>query len=248
MPPTKRHDDFFTMATVLNPAMSAKLLVVEDNLALLDVTVETLAAQGYEVIGIPSAEAVDELPAQFVADIAILDLNLPGEDGLSLARRLRQIQPRIGIIMVTARHTLAHKLAGYEHGANIYLTKPTAPEELCATVLALAQRLHPVPVEQSAVFALDMASKLLTTPQGELVLRSAEAALLYALALAPENTLAHWQALEKLDKPVDELGKAQLEVLISRLRKKLLDHGAPPMPIRALRGVGYQLCLSVLVH
>ena len=52
----------------------------------------------------------------------------------------------------------------------------------------------------------------------------------------------------KLDKPVDELGKAQLEVLISRLRKKLLDHGAPPMPIRALRGVGYQLCLSVLVH
>ena len=98
------------------------------------------------------------------------------------------------------------------------------------------------------MFALDMASKLLTTPQGELVLRSAEAALLYALALAPENTLAHWQALEKLDKPVDELGKAQLEVLISRLRKKLLDHGAPPMPIRALRGVGYQLCLSVLVH
>ena len=71
---------------------------------------------------------------------------------------------------------------------------------------------------------------------------------MYALELARENALAHGQAVEKLDKPVDELGKAQLEVLVSRLRKKLLDHGAPTMPIRALRGVGYQLCLPVLVH
>lgn len=236
------------MAAPLTSALPLKLLVVEDHMALLEVTVETLAAQGHAVIGISSAEAMDEVPAGFVPDIAILDLNLPGEDGLSLAKRLRQAQPRIGIIIVTARHTLAHKLAGYEHGADIYLTKPTAPEELCATVQALAQRLNPSPVEQPTVFALDMASKLLTTPQGDLPLRNAEAALLYALALAPDNTLAHWQALEKLDKPVDELGKAQLEVLISRLRKKLLDHGAPNMPIRALRGVGYQLCLPVLVH
>lgn len=236
------------MAAALTSAPPIKLLVVEDHLALLEVTVETLTAQGYDVIGISSAEAMDEVPAGFVPDIAILDLNLPGEDGLSLARRLRQAQPRIGIIMVTARHTLAHKLAGYEHGADIYLTKPTAPEELCATVQALAQRLQPRPSEQTVVFALDMASKLLTTPQGDLALRSAEAALLYALALAPDNTLAHWQALERLDKPVDELGKAQLEVLVSRLRKKLLDHGAPALPIRALRGLGYQLCIPLVVH
>lgn len=236
------------MAPALTSAPPIKLLVVEDHLALLEVTVETLAAQGYDVIGISSAEAMDEVPAGFVADIAVVDLNLPGEDGLSLAKRLRQAKPRIGIIMVTARHTLAHKLAGYEHGADIYLTKPTAPEELCATVQALAQRLYPSLVEQPVVFALDMASKLLCTPQGDVALRSAEATLLYALALAPDNTLAHWQALERLDKPVDELGKAQLEVLVSRLRKKLLDHGAPALPIRALRGIGYQLCVPLLVN
>lgn len=91
------------MATDLTHSSPIKLLVVEDHQALLEVTVETLAAQGYEVIGLPSAEAIDELPPHFVADIAILDLNLPGEDGLSLAQRLRQIQPRIGIIMLTAR-------------------------------------------------------------------------------------------------------------------------------------------------
>ena len=236
------------MATALTPATPIKLLVVEDHLALLDVTVETLSAQGYEVIGISSAEAVDELPAHFVADIAVLDLNLPGEDGLSLARRLRQVQPRIGIIMVTARHTLAHKLVGYQHGADIYLTKPTAPEELCATIQALVQRLCPSAAAQPAAFALDMGSKLLTTPSGDLTLRGAEATLLYALALAPDQTLASWQALEKLDKPVDDQGKAQLEVLVSRLRKKLLDHGAPATPIRALRGIGYRLCIPLVVH
>lgn len=76
------------------------------------------------------------------------------------------------------------------------------------------------------------------------MLRPSELALLHALALAPENTLDVWQALEKLDKPVDEQGKAQLEVLVSRLRSKLLAHGAPPLPIRAVRGKGYRLCMA----
>ena len=74
-----------------------KLLVVEDHLALLEVMVETLAASGHEVVGIDSAEGLDQLPAHFVAEIAVLDLNLPGENGLSLAQRLRGIQPDIGI-------------------------------------------------------------------------------------------------------------------------------------------------------
>lgn len=183
-----------------------------------------------------------------MADIAVLDLNLPGEDGLSLARRLRHVQPGIGIIMVTARHTLAHKLAGYENGADVYLNKPTAPEELCATVKALAQRLRRGATEQLAAFTLNTTNHFLKTPQGDVALRHSESALLYALALAPDHTLATWQALEKLNKPVDEQGKAQLEVLVSRLRSRLIAHGAPPMPIRALRGVGYQLCMPLVIY
>ena len=226
--------------------MPIQLLVVEDNLALLDVTVDVLAAQGHAVIGICSAEAVDELPAHFAANIAILDLNLPGEDGLQLAQRLRQVQPGIGIIMVTARNTLAHKLAGYEHGADMYLTKPTEPEELCAAVQALAQRLGNHAAAQTD-FRLETATGRLHTPQGELALRASEAVLLHALALAPQRTLEIWQALEKLNKPIDEQGKAQLEVLISRLRSKLIAYGAPTMPIRALRGSGYRLCMALQI-
>lgn len=236
------------MATDLTSDPPIQLLIVEDHLALLDVMVETLAACGHEVIGIDCAEAVDELPVHFVADIAVLDLNLPGEDGLSLAQRLRQIQPGIGIIMVTARHALEQKLAGYEHGADIYLSKPVAPEELCATVRALAQRLRQSASTKVPVFALNVATHLLQTPQGEVVLSSAESVLLRALALAPHHTLEIFQALDQLDKPVDLQGKAQLEVLISRLRRKLLAHGAPTVSIRSLRGKGYRLCMPLQIN
>lgn len=235
------------MAANITLDPSIKLMVVEDHLALLEVTVEILVTQGYAVIGLPSAEAIDELPAHFVPDIAILDLNLPGEDGLSLARRLRRMQPRIGIIMLTARRALEQKLAGYEHGADLYLTKPIAPEELCATVQALAQRLQRSAAQQAVVFTLDVVAERLKTPQGDLTLRAAEVVLLHALALAPDNTLATWQALEKLNKTLDDHGKAQLEVLVSRLRGKLVVLGAPAIPIRALRGVGYRLCMPLQI-
>ena len=235
------------MATQLTFDPPIKLLVVEDHLALLDVIVETLSACGHEVIGVDSAEALEQLPTHFVADIAVLDLNLPGESGLSLAQRLRCIQPSIGIVMVTALHALEHKLAGYEHGADLYLTKPIAAEELCATVQALAQRLRRSTAAQPLTFTLDIAAALLKTPQGDLALRSSEAALLHALALAPDNTLTTWQALEMLSKPIDDQGKAQLEVVVSRLRGKLVAQGAPALPIRALRGKGYRLAMPLQI-
>ncbi|MGV8834443.1 MAG: response regulator [Devosia sp.] len=228
--------------------MPIKLLVVEDHQALLDVTVETLTTQGHEVIGIDSAEAMDELPDRFTPDIAILDINLPGEDGLSLARRLRNLQPDIGIIMLTARRALEEKLAGYEHGADVYLTKPIAPEELCAAVQALALRLARSVPTSGGTFSLNLAAELLHTPLGDVPLRGSEASLLHALALAPDNTLATWQALAKLKKPMSDQGKAQLEVLVSRLRGKLIAQGAPSMPIRALRGIGYRLSMPLKIR
>ena len=236
------------MAADLSYAPPLKLLVVEDHLALLDTLTETLTASGHEVVGIDCAEALDEVPAHFVADIAVLDLNLPGENGLQLAQRLRRIQPGIGIIMLTARNALQDKLAGYGHGADLYLTKPTPPQELCAAVLALGQRVRPSAAAEPAAFTLDTAAGLLHTPQGALLLRGPESALLHALALAADHTLEVFQMLEKIDKPVDAQGKTQLEVLLSRLRAKLVAHGAPAAPIRAVRGKGYRLCLPLHIR
>ena len=147
--------------------------------------------------------------------------------------------------MLTARHALPDKLAGYRHGADIYLTKPIAPEELCASVLALEQRIKRFTVAEASGFCLDLEARTLHTPSGSVALRSAEANLLHSLVLAADQTLEIWQLLERLGKAVDEDGKAQLQVLVSRLRSKLAEQGAPAQAIRAERGKGYRLCLPV---
>jgi DNA-binding response OmpR family regulator len=229
-----------------NRVPSLHLLLVEDHDSLREVMAEVLAAAGHHVLGVGSAEAIDELPAGFNFDIALLDLNLPGEDGLALAARLRRIHPGVGIIMVTARYTLDAKLAGYAHGADLYLTKPTEPQELCAAVLSLARRLSSCTPDSSVSgFRLVLTTRVLLTPQGPLPLRGAEAALLQALALAPGHSLEYWQLLAVLDKAMDAQGKTQLEVLVSRLRTKLLAHDSPANPLQAVRGRGYRLTMAM---
>lgn len=230
------------MPEALKPSPRLQLLVVEDHDALREVTIETLTAAGHHVVGVGSAEAVDDLPASFRFEIAILDLNLPGENGLSLANRLRRLFPNVGIIMVTVRHALADKVAGYDRGADLYLTKPTEPQELCAAVLALARRVAPGSMNpQSNGFILDCATHILQTPKGPLILNDNEARLLQCLALAPDQFMANGQLLEQLDTSTEAQGKNQLEVVFSRLRTKLLAHGSLPGPLPSVRDQGYRL-------
>lgn len=117
------------------------ILVIEDHDALREVTVSALQEMGHKVRGIASAEALNAELEITTPHILILDLNLPGEDGISLAGRLKRMIPELGIIMVTARKELADKVTGYENGADIYLTKPTSLKELAAAVNALSRRI-----------------------------------------------------------------------------------------------------------
>lgn len=224
-------------------AAALRLLIVEDNDALRETLAEVLAARGYRVEAVGSAEEVPEICAG-CHDIAILDLNLPGEDGLSLAARLRRVRPGIGIVMLTVRDRLGDKLAGYDNGADLYLPKPVAPDELLAALAALARRLVPATLPPD-VPRLDLQAGVLRTVNGPLVLRGTETALLRALVLAPDGLLESWQLLEALQKPVDEDGKRQLAVIITRLRAKLEAHGLPAPTIRSERGIGYRLVLPL---
>ncbi len=127
------------MATHLN------IVVVEDNDDLREAIVEVLSALGHRVLGLTCAEELGDEGAQAVIDLLVVDLNLPGEDGVSLTRRLRQIQPGLRILMMTARDTVRDKVSGYEAGADMYLTKPVSIEELTAAVQSLEQGLNATP-------------------------------------------------------------------------------------------------------
>lgn len=227
-------------------AMSSPLniVVVEDHDALRDVTVEALTQRGHNVRGVDCAEALPEQPGTAPIDLMVIDLNLPGEDGISLAARIRAAQPNIGIIMVTARSQVRDKMMGYENGADIYLTKPTSTDELIAAVRALTRRIKPVE-PQDCDFILRMGALTLQGPNGKASLSTHETATLAAFVRAKDQQLETWQLIELADKQVNDASKKALEVQIVRLRKKLLQCGAQEPTFKAIRGQGYHLCIKV---
>jgi DNA-binding response OmpR family regulator len=229
--------------------LSMKVVVVEDHDSLRDITVQALQDMGLQVQGVANAEDVDELPGP-TADLFIIDLNLPGEDGISLARRIRDSHPHVAIIMVSSRRQLAEKMAGYDSGADFYLTKPTSMEEISAVIKVFARRLEVDSFKRKFGYTLDYSALTLCSHTDERLMVSLsvqESTILSALAKAFDNRLEFWQLMRLSDPPHAELSKNALEVQIFRLRKKLTAVGAPDNSIKVLRGYGYQLCVPLKV-
>ena len=124
-------------------AASLNIIVVEDHDSLREVMVAILNSAGHQAVGLASAEALDDEAGGRVADIYLIDINLPGENGISLAARIRHAQPRVGIIMVTGRVKATDTVDGYRSGVDLCLFKPVAQGELLAAVQALARRVAP---------------------------------------------------------------------------------------------------------
>lgn len=228
------------------------IVVIEDNDNLRNATVAMLSHHGHWTSGLVCAEDVDDICLNPPPDLFVVDLNLPGEDGLSLARRLRSAQPLVGIIMVTARSLLGDKLAGYESGADIYLPKPVDPTELLAAVESLGRRMRSSTylyqkgsIETSLY--LDQSSRSLRGPNGQQVLSESEIALLVGLSRAPAQRLETWQMMKTLNEDPETYTKSALEVRIVRLRQKLLGVGAGHRCLPAVRSYGYQLAAQVIV-
>ena len=220
------------------------IVVVEDHDALREVTVEALRSRGHTAIGLDCAEAMEDVLGGIAIDVMVIDVSLPDEDGFSLAARMRAVQPEVGIIMVTARAQVNDKLTGYKSGADLYLTKPTSPEELSAAVQALARRLkHPAPT----LYSLNSVAFFLQGPDAKVHLSADAVAMLRAFARAPGGRLETWQLLELTGGADASVTKGALEVQIVRLRKKLVQAGYREDPIKAVRGWGYQLCVPVSI-
>ena len=223
------------------------ITVVEDNQDLREAIVDVLSAMGHRVMGLSCAEDLSDEGATVMIDLLVVDLNLPGEDGVSLARRLRDTQPGLCILMLTARDTVHDKVSGYEAGADIYLTKPVSIEELSAAVKSLERRLraHQAPVNQQAVLSVQVAELRAHGPGGSIELSAADVALLSALARAPEQRLAHWQLLQIMTSDLQGGSLSNLAVKMTRLRKKLIDIGFDGATLQVIRNEGYQLRLQV---
>lgn len=222
------------------------IVVVEDNNDLRNLLCAGLKRVGYRVTGLSCAEDLEDQSGVDHVDAFLIDINLPGEDGLSLARRVRRAHPLVGIIILSARSALDDKLQGYDDGADMYLTKPVALPELFAALRSFARR-RSATLSHIATDTLTLIKLDLQGPQDTVKLTPQEAMVLTAMARAPAGRLETWQFAELLHSETDETFKASLAVRMVRLRKKLTDAGAQDTSIESLRNMGYQLTANVTV-
>ncbi len=228
-------------------------LVEDDRLLREEVEIHLVSHQ-FLVHSVNCATALDDLMARTPIDLFIIDLNLPGEDGLSLCRRLRQSMPTAGIIIMTAKVALHDRLAGYSHGgADVYLTKPVSPDELVLVLRSLGRRVKLI--DTVGEWSMSLRNRTLQGPEQRQKLRltSREKILLVALIQAKDNTLESGVLCDLYSKEDsnEALSKHALEELVGRLRKKFksVQSEGAEVVIKSVWGVGYQLCLPInLVH
>ena len=217
--------------------------LVEDNVDLRLMLTNILRDEGHLVNAYESAEQMLESQGMVDVEVFIIDINLPGEDGLSLARRLHAVSPDVHIIMVTARHDLQARVRGYDSGADLYLVKPIQVPELIAALRRVARRKYHRPQETN----LTLNKSMLIGELGEERLTRDEVVLLTGLARAPLGKLETWQFAALLETEMSESFRSSLVLRISRLRKKLLKVSGSGELIEPLRHIGYRLLVKVTV-
>jgi len=228
---------------------SPRLLVIDDDLRLRSLLDRYLAEQGFNVQTLSSAAGVDALLAKQSIDLIVLDLMLPGEDGLSVCRRLRAARHTIPIIMLTAKGDEVDRIVGLEMGADDYLPKPFNPRELVARIQAVLRRRGPAvppgaPVaEGDAVafgrYCLDLATRKLMRDHESLVLTTGEFALLKALATHPGQPLSREKLMELARGREHGAFDRSIDVQVSRLRRLIEENPAQPRHIQTVWGFGY---------
>ena len=220
-----------------------RVLVVDDDRAVREALRRALTLAGYEVrVAESGAEAI-ELVVQAVPDAVVLDIAMPGMDGLEVCRRLRLLGNRVPILMLTAREAVSDRVAGLDAGADDYLVKPFDVEELKARLRALLRRTGPESDGEELSFAevrLDAERHGASVGEQFAELTRTEYQLLELMMLNPRRVLPHSVIYDRVWGYDFGPSSNALRVYIGYLRRKLEDAGAPPV-IHTVRGVGYAL-------
>lgn len=222
--------------------------VVEDDAALREELALLLERAGYRVYACGSAPElaamITEMP---VLDAVLLDIGMPGPNGISLARALRQRLPQLGILMLTGRRGTPDRIASYDAGCDVYLFKPPEPEELLA---ALANVLRRRQAAAQATWSLDVQSGMLQSPAGTgLALTVREVRVLVLLAQSLGNAVPGHVLCEALGE-AQPLSRRALENTISRLRRRIvsIDSDPPSGGLRSDWQQGYQLQMVLVLR
>ena len=231
-----------------------RLLLVDDDVRLSGLLFRFLSEQGFVVKLAANGRDMYRLMEHAFFDLLILDINLPGDDGLTLCRQLRQSGKRIPIIMLTARGEDADRISGLELGADDYLTKPFNPRELVARIRAVLRRQSPAALalhETDLVcyrfgqFVLDTRQQLLLKGAEQIRLSTGEFALLRLFLTELGQPLTRQQLVQRVASREYQADQRSIDMLVSRLRKRLDDPAARESVIRTVRGVGYVFVTEV---
>jgi two-component system phosphate regulon response regulator OmpR len=228
-----------------------RIIVIDDDAELRALIQRFLREHGFAVRVAADGAMLDALMRREPADALVLDLMMPGEDGLAICRRLRAAGDDVPILMLTARGDPVDRIVGLEMGADDYLAKPFTPRELVARLHAILRRTGPrATAEQGqrysfGPFVLDVSAVALTRDGAAVLLSSREFALLVALAASAGRPLSRAQLIDRaLGRDADVTDRA-IDVQVTRLRKALGDDSADPAWIKTVWGVGYMLCGAV---
>jgi two-component system, OmpR family, response regulator len=217
-----------------------RLLIVEDDALLADGLARSLRQSGYAVDWVDSAERALLAVEHESFDLVILDLGLPGIDGFDMLKRLRRAERYVPVIVVTARDAVADRVRGLDLGADDYLVKPFATEELEARVRALIRRGHTPTTPQLVLgpLTLDLVGRQARVSEEPLELTAREWAIIELLVTQPGVALSKERIVQSLSSWDEKLSHNAVEVYVSRLRAKLEPAG---LRIRTVRGFGYVL-------
>jgi two-component system, OmpR family, response regulator len=230
--------------------MTQRLLIVDDDPALRGLLSEYLTGAGYEVVAVADGAAMERERNQGHFDLVVLDLMLPGDDGLKLCRELRA-KSGVAILMLTARSEEVDRVLGLEMGADDYVSKPFSPRELLARVRTILRRTGDGASRSGtrlrfAGWTLQLASRTLIDSEGVVVpLSSRELRLLQMLAESPNRVLTRDQLMEALAGRDAGPFDRTIDVMISRVRRRLRDDAREPHLIRTVRNEGYLLAATV---
>lgn len=236
-----------------------QILIVDDDPGIRELIQLYLQENGMAANSVEDAIAMDAWLSEHHVDIIVLDLMLPGEDGLSIARRLRS-QSTVGILMISARSEDIDRIIGLEVGADDYLAKPFNPRELLARIRALNRRQKQIQVARPdhtagtnpevannkcfGPFCIDFDAHILSRDKKPISLTHSEYELLSILLKHPNRVLSRDLLMENLQgydrSPFDR----SIDVCISRLRRKMGEDINPPGIIETIRGVGYRFNAS----